>query len=132
MAKISHLAEARTRLTKRTVWPKKITFCFHVKAAEVAAEVTSRAAVSTKMVAGRSISDRLRVTALQFLFFMFRCMYTTILDFGFVNFLARGTGDCARSSVTGIAATGGAVVSPKSRLILVSTRRSHCSSSATP
>ena len=49
MAEISHLAEARTRLS-RTIWPKRITFCFHVKAAEVAAEVTSRAAVSIKMV----------------------------------------------------------------------------------
>ena len=62
MAEISHLAEARTRLS----WPKMITFCFHVKAAEVAAEVTSRAAVSTKMVAGRKISAHHRVTALQF------------------------------------------------------------------
>ena len=73
MAEISHLAEARTRLS----WPKMITFCFHVKAAEVAAEVTSRAAVSTKMVAGRSISDLHRVTELQFIFFIFLRIATT-------------------------------------------------------
>jgi hypothetical protein len=66
---------------------KMIPFCFHVKAAEVAAEVTSRAAVSTKIVAGRSISAHHRVTALQFLFFMLLLTYYTILDLGYVNIL---------------------------------------------
>ncbi len=101
MAEISHLAEAWTRLS----WPKMIAFCFHVKAAEVAAEVTCRAAVSTKMVAGRSISAHHRVTALQFLLLMFLCTYSTILDLGYVIFLARGTGgtgDCTRRSISGV------------------------------
>jgi hypothetical protein len=31
-------------------------------------------------------------------------MYTTILDFGYVNFLARDTGGCATNSIPGIAA----------------------------
>ena len=97
MAEISHLAEAWTRLS----WPKMIPFCFHVKAAEVAAEVTSRAAVSTKMVAGRSISARHRVTALQFLLFVFLCTYSTILDLGYVKFLAF-EGNCARTSISGV------------------------------
>ncbi len=101
MAEISHLAEARARLS----WPKMIAFCFHVKAAEVAAEVTSRAAVSTKMVAGRSTSAHHRVTALQFFLFMFLCTYSTILDLGYVDFLARGTGDCARRRISGVDAT---------------------------
>ena len=120
MAEISHLAEARTRLS-RTEWPR-ITFCFHVKAAEVAAEVTSLAAVSTKMVAGRSISAHHRVTALQFLLFMFLCTYSTILDLGYVNFLARGTDDCARRRISGVDATislqfiGNAVKSKKAKL----------------
>jgi hypothetical protein len=101
MAEILHLAEAWTRLS----WPQMIPFCFHVKAAEVAAEVTSRAAVSTKMVAGRSILDHHRVTALQFLLFMFLCTYSIILDLGHVNVLARGTGDCARKIISGVDAT---------------------------
>ena len=90
MAEISHLAEARTRSTK-IIAERRIT-----------------------EPAAHGMPNRHRGTALQFLFFcMFLCMYTTILDFGYVNFLARGTGGCARSSISGIAATGGAVVSPQ-------------------
>ena len=80
MTEISHFAEAWTSLS----WPKTIAFCFHVKAAEVAAEVT----------------------ALQFLFFAFLCMYTTILDLGYINFVARDTtGDCAWKIISGVDAT---------------------------
>jgi hypothetical protein len=86
MAEISHLAEARTRSTK------------------IIAE--RRIAES----AAHGMPNRHRVTALQFRFFMFLCMYTTILDFGYVNIPARGTGDCARKSISGIEATGCAVV----------------------
>jgi hypothetical protein len=140
MAEISHLAEARTRLS----WPKMITFCFHVKAAEVAAEVTSRAAVSTKMVAGRSISAHQIVTALQFFLFMFLCTYSTILDLGYVNFLAC-EGNCARTSISGVDATiclqfiGNAVNSneaklhsifPEPSLALVACIRDACSATS--
>ncbi len=70
-----------------------------------AAKATSRAATPTKMDAAHGMPNR-RVTALQFLFFMFLCMYTTILDLGYVNFLARDTtGDCAWRSISGVDAT---------------------------
>ena len=64
-----------------------------------------------------------RMTALQFLFFMFLCMYTTILDLGYVNFLARDTtGDCTWRSISGVDATislqfiGNAVNSKEAKL----------------
>ena len=83
--------------------PGRVSFSVSndAKAAGTAA-ATSRAATSTKMVTAHGMPNR-RVTALQFIFFMFLCMYTTILDLGYVNFLARDTtGDCAWRSISGV------------------------------
>jgi hypothetical protein len=84
--------------------PDRVSFSVlnDVTAAE-AAKAASRAATPTKMVTAHGMPNR-RVSALQLLFFMFLCMYMTILDFGYVNFLTRGTGSCARSGIPGIAA----------------------------
>ena len=74
MAEISHLAEAWTSFS----WPKTIPFCFSCQ------DCRSR-----------------RVTALQFLLFVFLCTYSTILDLGYVNFLAF-EGNCARKIISGV------------------------------
>ncbi len=84
--------------------PDRVSFSVSndVTAAE-AAKATSRAGTPTKIVSAHGMPNR-RVTALQFLFFMFLCTYSTILDLGYVNFLAR-EGNCARRSISGVDAT---------------------------
>lgn len=118
MAEISHLAEAWTSFSR----PKTIAFCFPAHG-----------------------MPHYRVTALQFLLFMFICTYSTILDLGYLNFLARGADDCARRRISGVAATislqfiGNAVISREAKLhsifsepssVLITCIRDSCSATS--